>query len=173
MKASKKILLTVAGIFSILLIISLIAFRKQTMMVVAEIQAKSPYRTVETGYFDALEFTGNWMVRVAWGVEPQVRLDVEDSAFRASVLENVEGTLRFSVNAISDTLFQDTIRVKITVPKLRKISASGVVLIDYSDFDSDSLEVVLEGRSTFSGTENVFDYTSFEVSGDSQIRLSK
>ncbi len=58
MKTSKKILLIVAGIFGGLLIVSLISFRKETMAVVSDIQARSPFAPVAVEGFDQVDFSG-------------------------------------------------------------------------------------------------------------------
>lgn len=171
MKTSKKILLIVAGIFGGLLIVSLISFRKETMAVVSDIQARSPFAPVAVEGFDQVDFSGKWNAKIRFGLEQRVLLQTGHAEGLNLVLENVDGTLYLKTANNGESL--DTIHVKITVPRLRTIRASGGTMINYADFDSDTLRVVLEGGSTFSGYENVFDYTSFEVSGDSQIKLSK
>ncbi len=163
MKTSKKILITVAGILIVMLVTTLFVLHRdiKTLM---ESQALIEYKLVPVDNFVALDFSANWIVLIKQGKECKVELAIEEGSNLQPKLENNNGTLFLNVEASPENENTGSIFARVTAPVLHVIKAEGNTEILMKNFWSDSINVILEDSSKFSGKNNDFTNINFKAS---------
>ncbi|MGD2033605.1 MAG: DUF2807 domain-containing protein [Bacteroidales bacterium] len=167
MKTSRILIICLAGILVALLITVLIMFRRD-IHVLLENQELIEYTVVPSEKFVSLDFSDNWSVNIKQGKDCKVELAIDESIISKPDLDNRDGILYLSIDSISEKANSDLIHVRITAPVLHVIKASGDTKIQLKNFWSDSLTVVLEDNSTFSGRNNDFATIKFKASGNEE-----
>lgn len=164
MKASKKLLLIVAGLITILLVISLIVLRRD-IKTLKEKQTFIEYQLVPVESFSSVDFSSNWIVQVKQGKDCKVELAIDKDSGYNPTLDNKNETLYFSVNPVQAIDNTEGLHARVTAPFLHFIKAKGNTEIVMKNYWSDSLTVVLSDSSTFSGKNNDFTKVKFKASG--------
>lgn len=155
MKTSKKILLTIAVILVAIWTITLFMARKDMRLIMAS-RSVLEYKPVPVDKFNGLDFSSNWIVTIKQGKDCKLEL-----AFEKGYTHKPE------LNIIHSTLYlrsAENIHARITAPSLQAIKAVGNTQIHMKTFWSDSLTVILQDSSSFSGSKNDFSYISFKAS---------
>jgi hypothetical protein len=163
MKTSKTLLIIVAGFIIILLVISLVVLRKDigTLM---EKQALIEYELVPVEEFASIDFSSNWIVQVKQGKDCKLELAMEEDCNLQPKLENNKGTLFLTAEATPEDENTGNIYARVTAPILYEIKARGNTEIVMKNFWSDSINVILEDSSKFSGKNNDFANINFKAS---------
>jgi hypothetical protein len=154
MKTSRKILITIAAVLVILWGAILLVVRRDMDTLMAN-NAVMVYREVEVEPFDRIEFSSNWNVIIKQGKDCRVELEDEDGTPPEMI--NKKGSLFLKT--------ERNLNVRVTAPGFREIKASGNTHISMKNFWADSLNLVLEDGSSFSGSKNDFDQVIFKVAG--------
>jgi hypothetical protein len=157
MKTSKKILVTIAVILLVLWAVTLFVVRKDMSVILAS-QPSISYMPLAVDKFDGLDLSSNWMINIKQGINYKLEIEVVEQDSLKPKLENIDGTLHLSSTK--------SMHARITAPSLQVIKAAGDTRIQMKTFWSDSLTVILEDSSTFSASNNDFDYIQFKASGD-------
>ena len=161
MKTSKKLLVTIAGLFIILLVISLFVLRRD-IKTLKEKQTLIEYQLVSAKDFSSIDFSSNWIVQVKQGKDCKVELATDESGNYNPKLENKNETLCFSMDPDQES----KIHARITAPLLHIIKAKGNTEIVMKNYWSDSLTVILTDSSTFLGMSNNFTQIQFKASAN-------
>lgn len=159
MKSSRRALIIVACILTAFFITGLYVIRQDLQIALEQANADKNYMPVEVGRFANVHFSGPWKVFIRQGAAFEVE---------------VSGSVASSHKVNSDTLILETTNssyARITLPKLNELIVAKGGEVTVAGFEDDSLQVKLWDGSTFYGRENVLEYTSFDVSGNSQIKL--
>ncbi|ELR72017.1 hypothetical protein C900_02012 [Fulvivirga imtechensis AK7] len=169
MKTSTKIVITAVGVIIALLVASMVLWRNHLETFLIQAEAANNYKAVPVEYFEKLNFSANWDVKIRQGKVYKVEVANENGGFEKTVIENSAGTLHFKKN--STTANDNSIKVKITAPALRAIKTMGSTKIEMKNFNTDSLDVALQHGDYFRGIDNVFKYVSFQSSGTVNIEV--
>ena len=159
MKSSRKALVLVAGILIAFFITGLYVIRQDLQIALEQANADKNYMPLEVGPFSNIRLTGPWKAYIRQG---------------AGLKVEVSGSVISYQKVISDTLILETTNSnfgRITLPKLNELTVASGGEVTVAGFEDDSLQVKLRENSIFSGRENELEYTSFDVSGNSQIKL--
>ncbi|MEQ8878383.1 MAG: DUF2807 domain-containing protein [Cyclobacteriaceae bacterium] len=159
MKLSRKALVVTGGILIAFFITGLYVIRQDLHAVMKQANAEKNYVPIEVGQFVNIRLTGQWKAHIRQGAAFQVE---------------VSGSVASEHKIISDTLILETTKssyARIILPKLSELTVAMGGEVTVAGFEDDSLQVKLQDNSTFFGRENVLEYTSFDVSGNSQIKL--
>lgn len=172
MKANDKILLAVAGLVVALLVTVMVIIRNDVQLLFVK-SVESKYKTVSVDKFERLDFSANWIVKVRQGDEYKVELLGEGDATLKPRLENIGGTMYFTMDTTNSNENSGSISVRVTAPSLKEITASRGTKIHLADFQSDSLTLILEDGSGFTGYNNQFNYVNFKTTGDVSLQLTE
>ena len=172
MKASRKILLITGCVVLMGLVASLIVTRKVALQFLRKTATESKYKVVPVADFERLDFSANWDVRIWQGSEFKVELAIDENSVWKPNLENKGGTLYFTVQAIDSTENSQPIYAKIIAPSLKGIKAMRGTKISLEQFQSDSIQLILEDRNAFKGYNNHFSYMLFKTFGDVSLELT-
>jgi hypothetical protein len=172
MKSSRKILLITGCVVLMGLVISLVVTRNVALQFLHKIAAESKYKAVAVTDFERLDFSSNWDVRIRQGSEFKVELAVDENSVWRPNLENINGTLYFKMQAIDSVENSQLIYAKIVAPSLKGIKAMRGTKISLEQFQSDSIQLILEDRNAFKGYNNHFSYMFFKTFGDVSIELT-
>ena len=159
MKSSRKALVLVAGILTAFFITGLYVIRQDLHTAMEQANAEKNYVPVEVSQFSNIRLTGPWKAFIRQGAAFEVE---------------VSGSVASNQRVVLDTLILETTDSsfgRITLPKLNELTVASGGEVTVAGFEDDSLQVKLRDGSTFFGRENVLEYTSFDVSGNSQIKL--
>lgn len=163
MKTSKRILLTVAGIFIALLITSMLVLRKDAQWVLAQ-AGYDLYEAAPVGEFTRLDFSDHWSVSIRQGREYKVEL--LDRELTLPKVKNIDGTLYFE----SDSSDSGDFRARIVMPFLKGIKAVGGSTVHLKRFESDSLDVILKDSVTFIGEEITVEFIDYQTTGNVRLQ---
>ncbi len=159
MKTSRKALVLVAGILTAFFITGLYVIRQDLRAAMEQANAEKNYVRVDVSQFSNIRLMGPWKAYIRQGAAFEVE---------------VSGAVASNHRVMLDTLILETTSSsfgRITLPKLNELTVASGGEVTVAGFEDDSLQVKLRENSTFSGRENVLEYTSFDVSGNSQIKL--
>tara|TARA_Y100001980_G_C14556928_1_gene354694 strand:+ start:130738 stop:131235 length:498 start_codon:yes stop_codon:yes gene_type:complete len=159
MKSSRKALVLVGGILIAFFITGLYVIRQDLHEAMEQANAEKNYVPVEVSQFSNIRLTGPWKAHIRQGAAFEVE---------------VSGSVASNHEVISDTLTLETTNssyARITLPRLNELTVTMGGVVTVVGFEDDSLNVKLFDNSTFYGRENVLKYTSFDVQGNSQIKL--
>jgi hypothetical protein len=167
MKTSKKILITISGILIAILITTMLVLRKdiKTLM---ETQDLIEYKAVQVEDFVALDFSTSWDVFIKQGKDCKVELAMKDGTNLQPKLENKSGTLFLKVEASPENNKPGYIYARVTAPILHEVRARGNTDILMRNFWSDSIHVVLQDSSKYSGKNNDFMKIIFKASANEE-----
>jgi hypothetical protein len=169
MKTSKKILLFVAGFILVLLIIYVGILRNTVQTVRSKAEIKHNYRTVSAGDFEKLDFSSPMIVRILHGKDCKVEFTDDEDSLKKPGIENINGTLYLKADSTDSA---GSIHVRITMPSLQEIKASGGTEIQLENFQADSVNVILENGCVFKGKNNSLKRIFFKTSGDASLELT-
>ena len=169
MKTSKKILLFTAGILSAIFITGLMFFRSEVNALMVKAQLEMPYELAEVGKFYNLDFSTNWIVKIKQGRRHEVEV-ANDGTLEPKV-ENIHGTLYFKIDSMSSKNGKGNLYARITMPDLKKIKAKGTTRVELKNFQSDSLEVILEDQGVFMSDKNTIKHVFYKTSGEAIIEF--
>jgi hypothetical protein len=167
MKTSKKILITVGGFLVITLIISLFVMRND-MKTVLERSSVIQYQEVSVEYFETIEFSGNWKIRIKPGRVCKVELEVKNDTLPKPKSINKDGKQTFIADNENNVM-----HAKVTAPQLKHIIGVSKTEIFMQDYPSDSILIELRDSSTFKGKDNEIKNLSFKTSGNTSIQVIK
>jgi hypothetical protein len=173
MKTGNKILFTIAVLILVAIMIGLMTVRKDLQLMVSKERLQNKYKTMKVGNFDKLDFSSNWDVKIFQGKEFQVKIKIDEAAVLKPMLENIAGTLYLKAEAISGKEYTGSLLAKITVPSLKMIKAVQGTKIQLENFQSDSLNILLENAGAFTGKNNDFKNISFKIAGDTRLQFMK
>lgn len=168
MKTSKKILFVVAGLVLVYMVVALVILRNDVNRQLKNKYAN--YKELAIENFEKLDFSANWDVNIKQGNEYRVELDTEENDTFKSKLQNIDGTLYFTVVNSNEKKHKRSIQANITMPSLKAIKAAQGTIIHLENFQSDSLSVIMESGGVFTGDNNHFKYISFKASGDTLFK---
>ncbi len=171
MKTSKKLLIVVAGLVIALLVTSLIAWRIDLEKMMAKYNAENQYELLEITDFKNLDFSGNWLVRIQKGREFKIEVEVQKTGVPKPDIENIQGTLYFKFDDQAGLSDSDQKKVRIMMPELKTLKAADRTTIELNGFQTDSLKVILENESSFTGINNQIRATTFNTSGNTKLHL--
>ena len=169
-KKSIKILITVAGVFTALLVTGLVILRMDLIEIINELEKNSTFREVSVDKFHAVNFSENWSVHISPGMTQKVEVEFNEDQYSPD-LTTKNGVLYFRVEHYGSKLPQK-IRARISTPFIRLIEAEEGTVIEIERFESDSLKVVMKDKGSFRGKENKFEYISFKTMGEVGIELT-
>jgi len=169
MKTSKKILLFIAGFILVLLVVYVAILRNRVQSMRSKTEIKHNYKTVSVDNFEKLDFSSPMIVRIKQGKDCKVEYTVEEDSVLKPRYENINGTLYFKVDSTENA---ESIHVRITMPSLQEVIASGGTEIQLENFQSDSLSVILGNGCVFKGKNNGLKRVFFKTSGDASLELT-
>ena len=167
MKASKKLLLIVAGFITILLVISLVVLRRD-IKTLKENQTFIEYQLVPVESFSSIDFSSNWIVQVKQGKDCKVELAMEETGNLKPKIENRDKILFFSLDPAQAIDKTEGLHARVTAPLLYFIKAKGNTEIIMKSYWSDSLTVILTDSSTFLGRNNEITQINFKASANNR-----
>jgi hypothetical protein len=173
MKTSKKILLVVAGFIIALLIITMLQLRNGVQSLQSKAELKHKYKAVSVSDFEKLDFSSHFVVKIIQGKECKVEMTAGEDSILKPRLENLFGTLHFTVDTAIEKENTDSIFVRISMPSLQVIKAVGGTKIHLENFQSDSLSVILENGCVFTEYNNTIKHTFFKTSGENRLDITK
>lgn len=169
MKTSKKILLFVAGSILVLLIVFVGILRNTVQSVRSKTEVKHNYTEVSAGDFEKLDFSSPMIVRIKQGKDCKVEYTADTDSVLKPIFENINGTLYCRPDSTDNA---ESIHVRITMPSLQEIKASGGTEIQLENFQADSVSVILENGCVFKGKNNSLKRVFFKTSGDASLELT-
>lgn len=169
MKTSKKIVLTLLGVFIALLVTGLMLLKNDMRAVVDKMNAEFKYEEVAVKEFERLEFSSDWEVKIRPGNEYKVELSMPEHSGISPNLKNRDGTLFFDVDSPNE-ISTETLRAKVFTPKLTSIKAGQNTLIQMNDMDTDTLDITID-NGVFKGKGNKLDIVTFTTSGNTVIQI--
>ncbi|MBN1143496.1 MAG: DUF2807 domain-containing protein [Bacteroidales bacterium] len=173
MKTSKQILLTVAGLVIIFFLAAVILLRNGVQLLRQNDRIANRYREISVNEFERLDISSCWIVKIRQGKECHIETTADQDSPLNPTIENINGTLFFSVDTASAKTNTDSLFVRITMPILRSVKASKGADINITDFMGDSLLVTLEDGCTFSGINYNIKYVTFKTSGENTLNITK
>jgi hypothetical protein len=164
MKTSKILLLITAILFLIAFVVFSVILKNS----IKDLQINSPvyssYEKLPSDVFHSLNITKGLKVRIRQG--KICRLEIASSHIRPFVgITNGILTIRLD----SSNSSKELLPVRITMPALNEIQASGPTHIHLGFFQSDSIHVKLFDSCVFESDNNQLKRISFETSGYSQL----
>ena len=172
MKTSKKMLLFIAGFIIVLLIIFVVILRNNVQSTRSGIEVQWIYKTLSVGNFEKLDFSSHMIVRIKQGKECKVEYTAEMDSVLKPVFKSINGTLYLKVDSIIKAEKAGSMRVKITMPSLLGIKATGGTEIQLDNFQTDSVSVILENGCVFKGKNNSLKLVSIKTSGDALLQFT-
>lgn len=167
MKTSKKIVIATGSFLVIILIGSLFVMRND-MLTILERSSVVKYKSVSVDYFEEIEFSGNWKVRIKPGRVCEVQVEAKNDTFPKPRLEKRNGKQLFITKAKNEV-----VHAKVSVPLLKKVIASHGAKIHIQDYPADSILIELKDSSSFTGKNNQFGTISFKTSGEASIQITE
>jgi hypothetical protein len=172
MRTNKKILITVAGFLMAMLIIFLLVLHNTLNTIHAKAAIKDKYIVVSVGAFEKLDFSSHFIVRIRHEKECFIEVKAKDDSVLKPKLENINGTLYLKVDSAIIKACTDSIHVRIAMPALNSIKATGSK-IHLESFDTDSLHVVLGDGCVFTGHSNTLRDVTYKTSGEVLLRFTQ
>ncbi|MEP4534084.1 MAG: DUF2807 domain-containing protein [Cyclobacteriaceae bacterium] len=164
MQASKKILITVAGVLIAFLITSVFIVKEDLQAVVDNYGAAHRYIAIPTEFFDKLKISANWDVKISQGRDHKLEVINPDSL--NAQLQNVDGTVHFAGDSTAQ------LRVaRVTVPRLQSIEAKGNAVVELIDFTQDSLNVSISDSVFFISSDNSILKMPVSTSGRARMEV--
>jgi hypothetical protein len=171
MKASKKMLLITMGLMIAGVVTGITMMRNHATWWLRKTAAESKFKPVAVEAFESLDFSNYWTADIRQGKEYKVELATGDNTRLKPRLETIDGTLYFKIDTINGSGNSENIQAKITLPSLLAIKTMHGTKILLRDFQADSLQLILEDGSAFTGYNNQFKYVSFKTSGAVSLQL--
>jgi hypothetical protein len=172
MKTSKKILLLVAGSIIVSLVIYVVILRNAVQSKQSKAGLMHEYKTVSVDNFDKLDFSSHMIVRIKQGKDCEVEIITDKESILKPSVENINGTLHCMIDSIPEKENTGNIELRITMPLLQEIKATEGTEIHLTNFQADSLTVILENGCAFSGKNNTLKHVSFQTSGDNRLQIT-
>ncbi|MEO9475681.1 MAG: DUF2807 domain-containing protein [Cyclobacteriaceae bacterium] len=164
MQASKKILITVAGVLIAFLITSVFIVKDDLQTVVDNYGATHRYIAIPTDFFDKLKISSNWDVKISQGRDH--KLEVINPDTLNAQLENINGTVHFMGDSTTETRI-----ARVTVPRLQFIEAKGNAVVEVIDFTQDSMNVRISDSVFFISSDNSILNMPVSTSGYARVEV--
>jgi hypothetical protein len=172
MKTNKIILISLAGFFIVLLIVSLVVMRQSIQSLHDKQLRTNKFIPVESGNFEKLEFSSNWDVKIIASDVCTVELSVRNDSLLKPEIKNIKGTLFFTMDTILAKSKGEYLKARVAMPFLQYIKARGKTKIHLVSFSCDSLQVVLENGCEFTGSSNTLKKATYKISGDALLNTT-
>jgi hypothetical protein len=164
MKTSKILLLITAIVFLIAFVVFSIIMKNS----ITDLQKKSPvytsYKSMPAEVFHRLNLSKGLKVRIRQG--KICRLEIASSHSHPFV-QIINGILTLRLDSSNGS--NELLPIRITMPALDEIQASGPTHIHLGFFESDSIHVKLLDSCIFESDNNQLKRISFETSGHTQL----
>ncbi len=164
MKTSKILLLITAIVF----LIAFVVFSMIMKNSITDLQKKSPvyssYETLPSDVFHRLNLSKGLKVRIRQG--KVCGLEIGSSQIHP-IVEIANGILTIRLDSSNSS--KELLPVRITMPALDEIQASGPTQVHLGFFQSDSIYVKLLDSCLFESDNNQLKRISFETSGHTQL----
>jgi len=127
-------------------------------------------RTLDLDGFDAVELSHTWLAEIEHGDAFSIVVSADDNVMPVVEVEVRRRTLEVDIER-GYQLEDSTLEIRITMPALRRVSASGASHVEIGDFPATTeVEFDVSGVSTLFATVEV-DAASLNASGASTIEL--
>ncbi len=173
MKTSRKILIAFAAFMLVLFFIAIMMLRSSVKSLAEKNDRKYQYKTVPVNDFEKLDFTSRWIVRVRQGKTCKVESTAAENVTLKPTMENINGTLFFKMDTSVAKENTDSIYVRITMPSIKAIKATGGATVTLENFQTDSLHIILENGCVFKGMNNTIKHTFFKTSGENRLDIKQ
>lgn len=121
--------------------------------------------------FNAIELSNSFDVEIIQSDDFKVLLDCNENIFEYVNLNVEDETLVAELDGMH--MFSNTtLKLKIYLPKLKKIESSGASSIDFQEFHANKLKLDLSGASYVTGELFIAKKMIIEASGASEIQLN-
>jgi hypothetical protein len=183
MKTSNAVLLTVFIVLAAVIIIAAVGFRIGFARIGFDTEsggfvrrAEKPGDLTEERYdlrdFDSLRIRGPWTVTLtqgeAYSVEVRFPANYRDRievyTQRDDLIVEVEP---FTISGITK------LSIEVTMPYLEDIRVMGAVDMGFSGFESEEVEITIDGAGDVTGIDNVIEELSVTVDGAVNVDLKK
>jgi hypothetical protein len=171
MKTSKIILVAVACFIIILLITMLLLIKYTLQPLQIKAGLKHNYKAIPADNFQKLDFSSHFIITIKQGKECKAEMAFGEDSVLTPTVKNLNGTLYFKVDSTVQIKNSAMLYVRITMPLIKEIRAERGAKINLENFQSDSLNVVLENGVEFTGKDNHFKYLSFKTPGNSWLQF--
>ncbi|MBN2274625.1 MAG: DUF2807 domain-containing protein [Bacteroidales bacterium] len=171
MKTSRIILIATAGFILIVFFIAIQLFRNDVKSLVQKSNLK--YQTMPVNDFGKLDFSSRYIVRIRQGRTCSVESTAGANMSLKPAMQNIKGTLFFTMDTTAEEENTDSIYLRITMPTLKEIRASGGAIICMDNFQTDTLLIILENGCVFKGINNTVKHTIFRTSGENQLDIKQ
>ncbi len=147
-------MIAAGSIFLVLMVISMVIFRRDVGAQIKERLASEGYRVHPVDSFDAVEILSGWEVEIYHDTTWKVEVEGVLESVNESIAEG-DGFLRFG-NLMTNNRGLH-VRAKIAAPSLRYISADSGAVVHINGFRSDSVEFTLTEGGRIDGRDNLFN----------------
>ncbi len=166
MKTSKKILL-VSGIALLTsFTISLVLLREQAYRGLAQNEARDGYQTLFKKDIQKLKVGENWNVQIVQGAGYRVQLSENHIALKDFLKWN--GSTLF-LKPIPPALQNHDSPLRIMGDSFQQIEVAKGARVYMKNFKSDSLAVVLQDSSSFTGENTYFTHSHIKTNGNANL----
>ncbi len=124
------------------------------------------YQSVAVEYFEEVEFSGKWDIKIRPGRVCEVQVEIKNDTLPKPRLKSEKGKQFFVANNQNEVT-----HAKISLPMLKKISALQGAKIYIQDYPADSIFVELKDSSSFTGKNNQFEHIFFKTSGEAAVEI--
>lgn len=173
MKTSNKLLIASAAFLVAVWVGGLFVLRSNVYTLLEKAALENKYKLILVGSFEGLDFSGGWTVAIRQGKEYKAELMTEEHSGAKPTVKNIKGTLYFEAGTTGKNAAKGKVYAKITVPSLKQINSTGDTKIHMKNFESDSINVVLNNGDAFIGNDNHFRKVSIKTSGDVSFELTE
>jgi hypothetical protein len=168
MKTSKIILTTIAGLFVVLLIVSMLVMRSD-MRKIIESSSTVKYQQIEIEKFEKLDFSGKWIVKIKAGRIYNLEIGSEGETLPKHKIDNKKGILYLTV----DSTNTQTLHARITVPTLKELKANNGTKISMENYQADSIWFILGDSCAFTSKNNTFGDVFFRTTGEATVQITE
>ncbi|TFG64903.1 MAG: hypothetical protein E4H36_01615 [Spirochaetales bacterium] len=182
MKTSGKLMLILGGFVLVLIILSAVFVRSSVRKVLSinktdisgEMNTDRKAENFAVENFDTIKLSGLWAVNITRGEEYSVKIDAPAYIFDKISVNNSGRILEIQME--KSTVFgfsNNEIRLDVTCPALKKLSADGASAITVKGFDEASMEVDLGGTVSVKGESNSLGRLVLNADGAFSFDFSK
>ncbi|MFY0690198.1 MAG: DUF2807 domain-containing protein [Cyclobacteriaceae bacterium] len=169
MRTSRKILAITGGLLLIYFVAAMIVIRHDMRLLIAQEGKEQTYFEVAIEPFEKVMFSSNWNAVVKYGLKHKVEIQRDPNSDWTPSVFNENEKLTCWID--SSYINQVKLKARITTPYLDLIQVEGNSEIEFSNFNGDSLWIVMRDSSSVTGKENKFVFLSQVASGRAQLNL--
>lgn len=172
MKSSHKLLLGSMVFLLGLFIVGLFLLRSSVTSLLQEASLHSAYETIDVEPFHSLVIADKGQVRIKKARHFKLSVAQENGKLVKPGITNLNGMLKLASHSGTDSSKSAMpYRVKVQMPVLKSLKAGGDSQIFLEGFDNDSVEIVLNDGTSFTGKNNKFKNASFVTDGQVKLRF--